>query len=166
MRRIVSVGALLAALALASTVLAAAATAGSTIRVSATVPLTFSGQYVTAGATYDVTARGYVITAKIPYYHVPGEFKSASGPAGQPNQPCLADYQNDVNGRCMVVDANFGTRVGVIIDDMGATAGTVEIGDGPTFVAPVSGWLFLAVNDLDRTYYDNNGQFEVVIAPQ
>lgn len=165
MRRIVPFLAAVVAVALASAALVASTLAGSGIRVSATVPLTYAAE-VTNGSVYNVTATGYVMTAKVPYFHVPGVSKSASGPAGQPDSPCLADYENAVTGDCTVLDANFGELVGVIVDDSAVTVGTVEIGASPSFTAPVTGHLFLAANDLNLTYWDNNGQFDVAITPQ
>ena len=165
MRRILSVLAAVVAVALVSAALAASTFAGSTTRVSGTVPLTYAAE-VTGGAVYNVSATGYVMTAKVPYFHVPGVSKSASGPAGQPNEPCLADYENDVTGHCTVLGANFGELVGVIVNDDAVTVGTVDIGASPMFTAPVTGHLLLAANDLNLTYWDNNGQFDVVITPQ
>jgi hypothetical protein len=165
MRRTMSLAATAMAVVLASLVLAASTLAGNGVTVSAETPWVFGGIEVEEGATYDVTARGYVLTAKIPYYHVPGEFKGASGPAGQPDQPCLEAYENTINGDCTVLEANFGALVGVVIDGQTgwATADPFVIGADPSFVAPADGVLFLAVNDLNLTYYDNNGQFGVVI---
>ncbi len=161
--RFLSTVAAIVAASLLSAAIAASASAGATIRVGATVPMTFSGLYVTAGSSYNVTATGYVMTAKVPLFHVPGATKSASGPAGQDTQ-CLDTYIEDVDGRCAMDGANFGELVGIIIDgDTGLRAGTVAIGAGRTFVAPVDGYLFLAANDFVLDYFDNNGQFEVAI---
>lgn len=165
MRRTLSVMAAAMAVVVATAVLASSTLAGGSVAVSGTTPWAFGGLEVVKGATYDVTAYGYVQTAKIPYYHVPGVSKSASGPAGQPDSPCLVGYENDVNGQCAVEDANFGALVAVVINgDTGlAAAPPFVIGAAPSFVAPADGWLFLAANDLNLSYYDNNGQFGVVI---
>jgi hypothetical protein len=144
---------------------ASVAAGGNTVQVSATVPLTYAID-VSTGAVYKVTATGFATTAMIPRFHVPGVSMSASGPAGQPNQPCLPAYENDVNGHCTVAYANFGELVGVVMDDNGFALATVEIGASPTFTAPADGHLFLAVNDLNLAYWDNNGQFGVLITPQ
>ena len=164
MRRTLSAMAALMAVVLVTAMLASATLAGATVTVPGTMPWVYAGD-VENGATYDVTARGYVQTAKIAYYHVPGLSKSASGPAGQPDSPCLAVYENDINGQCVVEDANFGALVAVVIDPETGLAAepTFVIGAGPSFVAPADGALFLTVNDLNLTYYDNNGQFSVVI---
>lgn len=165
MRRTISASATALAIIVATAGLAGSTLASGGVSVSSTVPWTLSGIYLTQGATYNVLAQGSVQTAKVPYYHVPGVSKSQSGPAGQPNQPCLASYENPINGECALVGANFGTLVGVVINgDTGQqVAPPFAIGAGPSFVAPAEGWLFLAVNDLNLTYYDNNGAFQVTI---
>lgn len=165
MRRSMSVIAAASAIVLAMGLLASSAFAGGSVAVSATTPWVFGGAFVTAGATYDVTARGQVMTAPIPGFHVPGVFKSASGPAGQPDQPCLAAYENTLNGQCALEGANFGALIGVVIDgNTGMAVGApFLIGDAPSFAAPAEGFLFLAANDLNLTYWDNNGQFSVTV---
>ena len=165
MRRALSVMATSMAVVLTTAMLAGSTFAGGSVAVSATTPWVYGGIEVVKGATYDVTARGYVQTAKIPYYHVPGVSKSASGPAGQPNTPCLAAYENDLNGQCVLEGADFGALVAVVIDPetVLAAAPPFVIGAAASFVAPANGVLFLGVNDLNLTYFDNNGQFSVVV---
>lgn len=165
MRRTLSVMATAMAVVLATGMLAGSTFAGGSVAVSATTPWVYAGIDVVEGATYDVSARGHVQTAKIPYFHVPGVSKSASGPAGQPDSPCLPDYENDVNGQCAVEGANFGELVAVVIDPGTgwAMAKPFAVGADPSFVAPADGLLFLTANDLNLSYFDNNGQFEVVV---
>jgi len=164
MRRILSASAAGLAVVVASLALAASTLAGGSVAVSSSVPWSF-GVFVEQGATYDVVANGYVQTAKIPYYHIPGVSKSASGPAGQPDKPCLAAYESDVNGQCALEGANFGALIGMVTEPATgmAVADPFVIGAGQSFVAPADGVLMLAVNDLNLTYYDNNGQFTVGI---
>ena len=165
MRRIVSAAA--AAVLLLSVALAGSTLAGGPTYVRAEVPWNFA-TWVDEGAVYDVTARGFIHTAKIPYFHVPGVSMSANGPGGQPDQPCLADYENTVNGECMIEGVGFGTLIGAVINgDTGmAEAPAFVIGADPSFTAPASGWLFLGINDLTLSYSDNSGQFTVVITPR
>lgn len=122
-----------------------------------------SGIEVTAGVPVDVQTLGYALTAKIPEWHVPGLFKSASGPAGQTTgDTCGTTYAGLSSelqafvGPCALDSAFFGELVGRI-------GGVVfEIGDATTITPPASGTLELVVNDFAYTYGDNNGAFTVV----
>lgn len=164
MRRTLSAVAMAMVLVLAS-VLFLVAQAGSRTAISGTIPWSFGGAFVELGITYDISANGSVQTAKIPYYHVPGVSKSASGPEGQPDVPCLGAYESDVSGQCALEGADFGALIGMIIDPNtgAALSGVFLIGAGTTFTAPASGALMLAANDLNLTYYDNNGSFNVQV---
>lgn len=167
MRRIPSALAAAAAIVLLSATLAGSTLAGGPAYVRAEVPWTGT-TWVDAGATYDITARGFVHTAKIPYFHSPGVSMSANGPGGQPDQPCIMAYENAISGECMIEDVGFGTLIGLVMDgDTGLPAAPpFVIGADASFTAPASGWLFLGINDLGLSYYDNSGQFTVVITPQ
>ena len=123
-----------------------------------------TGLTVSRGARILVTATGYVQTAPIPDFHVPGEFTSASGPEGQTSgQTCgavTAGFDRAtlaITGQCAVKDAYFGELVGRI----GST--TFVIGGADSFDAPRAGVLELAANDLTLTYGDNNGSFTVFV---
>lgn len=167
MRRSLSAVVVAAALILGST-LVMTAQAGSRAIVPGTIPWSYGGAFVEEGVTYDVDAVGYVQTAKIPYFHVPGISKSASGPEGQPNTPCLAAYETSIGGQCALEGANFGALIGMVIDGNTGMALSEPflIGGDPTFEAPATGILMATANDLNLTYYDNNGQFTVAVTPQ
>ena len=62
----------------------------------------------------------------------------------------------EITGPCAVDDAYFGELVGRI----GST--TFAIGDASSFIAPATGTLELAANDLTLTYFDNAGSFTVL----
>jgi hypothetical protein len=64
-----------------------------------------------------------------------------------------------------VEGANFGALIGMVVDPATgmAVADPFVIGADHSFVAPADGMLMLAANDLNLTYYDNNGQFTVGI---
>lgn len=152
-------------LALAIGILLAPGTAAARtpVLVPAAAGWVSSGIEVTAGVPLDVQTLGYVLTAKIPYWHVPGEFKSANGPAGQTSYPtCGATYATfspelqATVGPCALDSAYFGELVGRI------GGGVFEIGDTTTITPPASGTLELAVNDFVYTYGDNHGAFTVV----
>jgi hypothetical protein len=124
-----------------------------------------TGIAVTSGQELSVKTLGYVLTAKIPYYHSPGEFKSASGPEGQdaPGQVRCGDVfapnpPPAEIGPCALDDAWFGELIGRV--DAGPA---FHVGDATTVTAPATGTLWLAVNDFEFTYYDNHGTFTVQI---
>ncbi len=121
---------------------------------------------VVGGEALDVRTLGYVQTAKIPVWHVPGVFKGASGPGGQTTvgtcwdaYVTFSDELKAETGPCLVDDAYFGELVGRI-------GGTVfAIGDTTAIDPPASGMLELAVNDLKYTFSDNRGAFNVLFLP-
>ena len=122
-----------------------------------------TGINVTAGQTVNVVTLGSTHTAPIPAFHVPGVFKSASGPAGQTaGMTCgeaYATFSDDLKaatGPCALDAAYFGELIGRV----GGV--TFRIGATTSFVAPASGTLELAVNDLTLTYGDNVGAYTVV----
>ena len=122
-----------------------------------------TGLTVTAGQTLTIQTLGSVHTAPIPAFHIPGEFKSASGPEGQvAGDLCgvvTATFPPELlemTGPCAFDDAYFGELIGRIGDT------TFAIGDADSFVAPATGTLELAVNDLTLTYFDNTGTFIVL----
>ena len=124
-----------------------------------------TGLEVTAGQTVELRSVGSVHTAPIPDFHIPGEFKSASGPAGQTSGDLCGDVTAgfppellEQTGPCAFDDAYFGELIGRIGDT------TFAIGDATSFVAPASGELELAVNDLVLTYGDNKGAFTVLLS--
>lgn len=122
-----------------------------------------TGISVTAGETVSLESFGSVHTAPIPDFHIPGEFKSASGPEGQVSGALCGDVTANFppelleqTGPCAFDDAYFGELIGRIGDTIFA------IGDADSFVAPATGTLELAVNDLTLTYFDNTGTFIVL----
>ena len=156
---------------LASLALTFAALAITVAPVAAVTPVTVGGRAgwvstgltVTAGQRLAVQTLGSVHTAPIPAYHRPGEFKSASGPAGQDTEPTCGEVTAgfppgliDTTGACALDDAYFGELIGRVGDTV------FRIGDTAEVVLPVGGTLELAANDLMLTYGDNTGAFTVV----
>jgi hypothetical protein len=139
--------------------------------VTATTPVTISGRAgwvstgirVSTGQHLAVSTLGSVHTAPIPDFHIPGVFKSASGPQGQDGSPLCgavtAGFSAELlaqTGPCAYDDAYFGELIGRVGQTTFAIGATTEI------VAPANGMLELAANDLVLTYFDNNGAFTVV----
>ncbi len=98
---------------------------------------------------------GSVHTAPIPDFHVP----CASWPA-RPGVRCAATSRrrsrrrsSSRTGPCAVGDAFFGQLMGRVGEVVFA------FGDTDTIVAPASGDLELAANDLTPSYWDNTGTF-------
>jgi hypothetical protein len=153
------------ALALALVAMAGApVAAASPVTVSGRAGWVSTGLRVEAGQRLQVQTLGYVHTAPIPDFHRPGEFKSASGPEGQTTEPTCGDTVAgfppgliDITGPCALDDAYFGELIGRV----GATI--FRIGDAAEIIAPTSGTLELAANDLVLTYFDNTGAFTVVV---
>jgi hypothetical protein len=121
-----------------------------------------SGITVSDGQQVAVMTLGSTHTAKIPDFHEPGIFKSASGPAGQVDgSTCgdayatFSDELKDATGPCALDAAYFGELIGRIGDVV------FRIGATESFVAPASGPLELAMNDLANTYGDNTGSYTV-----
>ncbi len=92
MRRIATSA--LALLAVAA--LAAPASATSPVVVGGADGWVSTGIHVDAGEHVSVMTLGQVLTAPIPNFHIPGVFKSASGPAGQDTQPDLRRHVRHV----------------------------------------------------------------------
>ena len=122
-----------------------------------------TGISVTAGETVSLDSMGSIHTAPIPDFQIPGVFKSASGPEGQVDGDLCGDVTAgfppellEQTGPCAVDDAYFGELIGRI----GTT--TFAIGDADSFVAPATGTLELAANDLTLTYFDNSGAFTIL----
>lgn len=150
-----------AALAIAISGLATAAT---NVNVPGDAGWVDTGIQVTSGQTISIKALGYVHSAPIPQFHIPGISKPASGPAGQTTGQLCGDTEASLPpdviaqiGHCAFGDAYFGELVGRV----GNT--TFAIGDVASFVAPATGTLELAVNDFVLTYFDNNGTYTVKI---
>ena len=140
-----------------------AAVAGTAVTIPADAGWVSSGITVSAGQALPVSSRGYAVTAPIPDFHRPGEFKSASGPAGQASEDTCgvveAGLPPDVlaiTGPCALDEAFFGELIGRI----GTT--TFRIGSRDVITAPTGGVLELAVNDLTNTLGDNAGTFIVL----
>ena len=156
--------AILAVAALLGMALPAATAARTVVSVPGQAGWVDTGINVEIGDELPVTTNGYVLTASIPAWHVPGVFKGASGPNGQVNygRTCGAvwdTYDEDLKaivGECAARDAYFGTLVGKVGDT------TFSIGDTDTITAPASGRLYLGVNDYVLTYWDNHGAFTVL----
>jgi|tagenome__1003787_1003787.scaffolds.fasta_scaffold20752013_2 hypothetical protein len=145
-------------------VLAAPAAAATPITVPGDAGWVSTGITVTAGQTLSLQALGTVRTAPIPDFHVPGDFKSSSGPAGQTTNPTCGETTATFSkqllaqtGPCALDAASFGELIGRVGKK------TFVIGDATSFTAPASGTLQLAANDLVLTYFDNGGTFTVLL---
>lgn len=159
MHRILAAG----SAALLGAVTAGAAVAATPVTVPADVGWVSTGITVTAGQELVISSRGYVITAPIPDFHRPGDFKSASGPAGQATEDTcgvveasLPPWILEITGPCALDDAYFGELIGRV------GTSTFRIGASDVITAPAAGVLELAVNDLTNTYGDNAGSFIVL----
>ena len=159
MHRILAAG----SAALLFAVTAASVSAATAVTVPAGAGWVSTGIAVTAGQTLTMSSRGYVITAPIPDFHRPGEFKSASGPAGQATEDScgvveagLSPEVLAITGPCVLDEAYFGELIGQV----GST--TFRIGSSDSITAPATGVLELAVNDLAFTLQDNAGTFIVL----
>jgi hypothetical protein len=156
---------------LASLALATAALAVVVAPVLAVTPTTVGGRAgwvstgisLTVGDQLSIHALGSTHTAPIPDFHVPGVFKSASGPAGQDTSATCGEVTAgfppdllEITGPCALDDAYFGELIGRIGDSV------FRIGDASSITAPATGTLELAANDLVLTYFDNAGAFTVI----
>jgi hypothetical protein len=144
--------------------LAAPAVAATPVNVAGDAGWVTTGITVTAGQTVSIQSQGTVQTAPIPDFHIPGEFKSSSGPAGQTaNATCgetTATFSKQLlaqTGPCALDSAYFGELIGRV------GRKTFAIGAATSFTAPASGTLQLAANDLLFTYFDNNGAYTVLL---
>ena len=143
--------------------LAAPVSAATAVTVRGDAGWVSTGIRVSAGQHLTVSALGSVHTAPIPDFHIPGVFKSASGPEGQDQSALCGDvtatFSKDLlaqTGPCAYDDAYFGELIGRV------GRKTFAIGAATEIVAPASGTLELAANDLVLTYGDNTGSFTVV----
>jgi hypothetical protein len=145
--------------------LAPAATAATPVLVPGSAGWVSSGVTVTGEVSIGVRTLGYVVTAQIPRFHVPGVFKSASGPAGQSTYPTCGDtyatFSPDLQaqtGPCALDSGYFGELIGRV----GVDGAPFVVGDTTTITPPASGILYFAVDDLQNTYGDNLGAFTVL----
>ena len=144
-------------------ILLAAAALAAPVHVDAAAGWTGTGVAAAAGDVVDVSAVGLAFTTRPDaattnaYFHPnPGSGRAgASGPAGQPYVCTSWDA-----GTCLVENAPFGALVGRI-----GTA-TFVVGDAPSFVAPASGVLELAVNDAAEWLFDNSGGYTVALTEE
>jgi hypothetical protein len=143
--------------------LAAPVVAGTTASVGGGAGWVSTGITVESGQRLAIQAKGSVHTASIPEFHVPGVFKSASGPDGQVGAALCGDvtrtFSKEVlaqTGACALDTAYFGELIGRV------GRKTFRIGAASEIVVPASGTLELAANDLTLTYWDNTGAFTVV----
>ncbi len=105
-----------------------------------------TGVTVVANQSVDIVSVGVALTANRSQY-----FGAISGPAGQP-YPCTAPPD------CALNDAPFGALVAKV----GAGGTPFLIGASSSFTAPVSGMLYLAVNDYLVYLSDNKGGYLVL----
>ncbi len=77
-----------------------------------------------------------------------------TGPNGYLNSPC----QPIDNSECLMYRVPFGKLIAKIGDNE-----PFEVGMSREISAPVSGKLYLSINDIEAYFYDNAGAYEVVI---
>jgi len=117
-----------------------------TVYVDATVVWTFSGLQVQAGETVKINSHGFVCTAS---EYWPG---STSDPGGQIEGLGCGQHE-DAPEPCALDDAPYGMLLGKIVSPKGQKV--FAIGNAETFIAPMSGWVYLSIND-NLIYYDDN----------
>jgi len=123
-------------------------------QVPANVEWVSTGVYFDASLvplTLGIKATGQVITAPIKLY--PG---AKSGPAGQ---SAICEDVPDLDLFCALAGYPFGMLIGKI----GSTGAPFPIGDANSLTIASPGFLYLAVNDYLGTYFDNHGQFGVLV---
>lgn len=143
----------------------ATAAATSPVVVPANAGWVSTGVTVTGGVPVSVKTLGYVQTARIPDWHVPGVFKSASGPAGQTTEPTCGDVYVTFSpelqaetGPCVLDSAHWGELIGKV----GVDGTPFRIGATTTITPPASGLIFFTIGELQNTYADNRGSFTVL----
>ena len=109
----------------------------------------YSGE---VGASFGIHTTGTAITGPINWYGS----GARSGPGGQAT-PCANVTGVEHEYICALEGAPFGMLVGRV----GNTV--CPIGDATTITLPASGFLYLAVNDYLGTYWDNNGEFNLLV---
>lgn len=126
-----------------------------------------TGIWVQGGEAIPVQASGRVKTigtaALIRLSGVPPA--PVYGPAGG-TDPCSAAGLDPAEwGDCLVADAPFGALVGMVHGQV-FLIGDSGVIDIPTGSFP-DGWtqLYLAANDVDHTFFDNDGSFIVTFSP-
>jgi len=104
------------------------------------------------GLKVNIHTTGTVITAPVNWYGS----GARSGPAGQ-----TTNCANVTGVEPEYICALDGYPYGMLVGRIGNTV--FPIGDAPNFSLPARGFLYLAVNDYLGTYWDNNGEFSVLI---
>jgi hypothetical protein len=123
------------------------------LQIPADVEWVSTGIYIDVAnlSQLNIHTTGLATTGPIKFYR-----GSKSGPEGQ---PFICEDDADNGYFC----ALSGQPFGMLIGKMGATGGPFPIGDADSFTIPISGYLYLAVNDYLGTYFDNNGGFTVLL---
>ena len=124
------------------------------IRVPANVEWVSTGIWLESGQTVYLSAEGLAITGSIRWF-----FASRSGPAGQVWGLGCGQYEA-APPPCALDDAPYGALIGRV----GPDGEPFLIGGASSFVAPVSGYLYLVVNDNLGFYNDNLSGFTVILA--
>jgi hypothetical protein len=104
------------------------------------------------GFDVGIHATGTAITAPINWYGS----GARSGPAGQETN-CIDMPGGEPEYICALAGYPYGMLIGRVGNNV------FPIGDDASFTLPASGWLYLAVNDYLGTYWDNKGEFNVLI---
>jgi hypothetical protein len=146
-------------------ILASPVAATTPVGVPADAGWVSSGVTVEAGVPVAVATHGYVQTAFIPAWHVPGVFKSASGPAGQTTEPTCGEVYatwtpelQAETGPCVLGSAFWGE----LIAKVGADGTPFRVGETSSITPPATGVLYFTVGELRNTYWDNRGAFTVL----
>lgn len=116
-----------------------------------------SGIYINANTgpvAVDLKTEGAVITGRINVYGI----GSLSGPAGQ-EWICFNQPDSTPAYYCAMEGEPWGKLIGKI----GSSGDSFAIGNANSIEISTSGELYLAVNDYYDTYYDNLGEFTVLI---
>lgn len=125
------------------------------IQVPAEIEWVSTGIWIysdSVGLSVNVQTTGTVITGPINWYGS----GSRSGPAGQ-SWICT----NVTGAEPEYICALEGYPFGMLVGRVGNTV--FPIGDATEIIFPASGYLYLAVNDYLGTYWDNNGEFNLLV---
>lgn len=106
-----------------------------------------TGYPITAGTTYEITASGGVTLSE------QGGLDTVVGPNGFSNDCAPLE-----GSPCLVSGGRYGQLVALI-----GEGDPFPLADAVEFTAKQSGELWLAVNDNEAFYEDNQGAFEVVV---
>jgi 5-hydroxyisourate hydrolase-like protein (transthyretin family) len=149
----------------------------TTVSVNSAVVTNATGVSVTSGQQLTITANGIVNIADRdgPYDANPDGtittappnpsgaytyFTNNAGPVGTP--PAVGNKKTILSGGQLNNQPYAALVAGFSSSPTGSVSNYVLVGSSATITAPITGYLFLAVNDVNNTY-DNNGSFSATI---